>query len=151
NASPTTPALEEGSSRLDVARAAYQAALSKQDRGERRLAFAQAERLFRDLAIAQPGRPELLTDWVNAALRAGELGWAVLACRRALLLSPGLDRAERNLSWVRERLPAWASGSSGDGALSSLFFWQRSFSPGRRQLLAATFFSIAVLLCIPWG
>jgi hypothetical protein len=136
---------------ISAARAAYEAALSQQERSARRLAFAQAERLFRNLAAAQPEHPELLTDWGNAALGAGELGWAALAYRRALILSPALDRARRNLAWVEQRLPAWASGLRSDGALGSLFFWQRSLSAAARQLLAASLFCLAVLLCIRWG
>jgi hypothetical protein len=144
----------EGSSpdqEVASARAAYQLALGQEERSARRREFSEAERRFRDLASAHPGYPELLTDWGNAALGAGELGWAALAYRRALLLAPGSTRAQRNLTWVRERLPAWANAPPTGGALTSLFFWQRAVSPALLQLIAALCFAIGVLLCIPWS
>src|SRR5690606_11844879 len=61
----------------DQARSSYSAALEITDRGERTNAFASTERMYRQLVATHPDRPELLTDWGNAALGACDLGTAV--------------------------------------------------------------------------
>ncbi|MEM9493401.1 MAG: hypothetical protein AAGC55_29910, partial [Myxococcota bacterium] len=133
---------------LDSARAAYQAALAESDRDARTRAFARAELLMRELAAARPDRPELLADWGNAALGAQDLGRATLAYRRALALAPGHDRAQRNLSWVRERMPGWLPKPTAERAGDSLFFWTAMSVP-MRYLFGSLAFAVAILLLVP--
>jgi hypothetical protein len=133
---------------VDAARAAYQQALAQSERTARSNGFARAERMFRELVQATPDRPELMTDWGNAALGAQDLGLATLAYRRALALDPGQSRAARNLSWVRNRAPDWLPVPGDD---DSLFFWHDALSSPARHLIGALAFFAAVLLIVPWG
>jgi tetratricopeptide (TPR) repeat protein len=134
--------------RVDAARAAYQQALGESDRSARSNGFARAERMFRELVQATPDRPELLTDWGNAALGAQDLGRATLAYRRALALDPGHSRAARNLSWVRNRAPDWLPVPGQKKSLLS----RLDVRPGPAfHLIAALAFFAAVLLIVPWG
>src|SRR5690606_29119674 len=97
-----------------------------------------------------PDRPELLADWGNAALGAQDLGRATLAYRRALALDPGVSRAERNLSWVRNRMPSWLPRPHGAGAAELLFFWNGYLAVPTRHLIGAVAFAVSVLLVVPW-
>jgi tetratricopeptide (TPR) repeat protein len=115
---------------LARARDAYQSALGEADRAARTRAFGRAATLYRALTAQWPDRPELLTDWGNAALGASDLGTAVLAYRRALRLDPGLERAQVNLAWARDQQPTWAAasdeGSPPRPTRSSSSCWSRS-------------------------
>jgi hypothetical protein len=132
--------------KLADARAAYRAALQEKDRDRRTHAFAGAEATFRELTRAYPDRPELLTDWGNAALGAEDLGQATLAYRRALRLQPDLARARANLAWARRQLPSWVPQPREGGAAESLFFWHRFLSRPQRHVTAALFFALALVL-----
>lgn len=138
------------SGRLQEARTAYEQAMSSSDRDTRTTSFARAAASFQSVVDAYPDRPELLTDWANAALGAGDGGRAVLGYRRALRLDPGLDRASRNLEFVRTQNPAWLPAPAGAGAVDTLFFWHSSMSPARRYLFGAIAFALAALLFAPW-
>ncbi len=135
---------------LEDGRAAYQRALMSSAGAEaRQRAFVQATALLGEAVAAAPARPELLTDWGNAALGAGDLGTAVLAYRQALAIDADRARARQNLAWVRGRLPVTLRPASA-GARDSLFFfhaWPRS----RRLLVGAFMFALAVLLAVPWS
>ena len=135
---------------LEAARAVYQRALEGADRASRDAGFAQAERMFRELVAAHPDRPELLTDWGNAALGARDHGTATLAYRRALALDPGSSRAKGNLSWVRSQLPDGIS-SPGDSEGSWFFFWNEQLAVPLRHFIGALAFALAVLLLVPWS
>lgn len=141
----------DGAEKLKAARDQYQMALSAQDRDVRTRGFAQAEGRFRDLVKVFPDRPELLSDWGNAALGAQELGWATLAYRRALALYPGQARARRNLSWVRKQAPDWVPKPHDGGVVESLFFWHNLLSAAKRHLIAGGAFGLAVLLMVPFA
>ncbi len=148
------PGAEAGSSidaRLDGARSAYQTALSQSDRDARATGFVRAESRFRQLAEEMPDRPELLIDWGNAALGAQDLGRATLAYRRALALDPSAMRAERNLSWVRNRMPKWAQPGPASSATDWFFFWNRYLPVPTRHLVGAAAFALAVLFLVPWA
>lgn len=136
---------------LNSARSAYEAALDTGKRGERTRAFALAQGLYRELVDQNPERPELLTDWGNAALGAGDYGLAVLAYRRALRLDRSLGRARDNLSWIRQQLPERLVDPSEASAIDSLFFWHRGWSLPIRHLVAAAAFAVALLLLLPLG
>jgi tetratricopeptide (TPR) repeat protein len=136
---------------LADARGAYQAALGEADRAARTRAFARAESMYRSLVAEWPDRPELLTDWGNAALGASDLGTAVLAYRRALVLDPALERAQANLSWVRGQEPDWAAAREEGGALDSLLFWHRRMTGPAKHILAAAAYALLLLLLVPLG
>ena len=136
---------------LADARGAYQAALGEANRAARTRAFARAESMYRSLAAEWPDRPELLTDWGNAALGASDLGTAVLAYRRALQLDPALERAQVNLSWVRGQGQEWAAAREEGGALDSLLFWHRRMTGPAKHILAAAAYALLVLLLVPLG
>lgn len=134
---------------IDAARKTYNDAMGQTDRDARRRGFARAERMYRELVAQHPKRPELLTDWGNAALGAHELGVATLAYRRALREAPNLARARSNLAWIRDR--AKSKPKKSKSAVDTLFFWHSSLSVPQRHLAAAIAFALAMLLLSPWG
>jgi len=143
--------LAAGGASLQEARDAYQRALGESDRSRRTRSFAEAELLLRQLAVEQPDRPELLTDWGNAALGAQDLGRATLAFRRALRLDPANRRASKNLSWVRSRAPRWLPQPSTSGTVDSLFFWRDELGAAGSSIAAGAVFALTLALLAPWG
>ncbi|HTM19259.1 MAG TPA: BatD family protein, partial [Kofleriaceae bacterium] len=144
------PAPTASADPLDEARAAYQEAMASSDRDLRTARFGRAAALLGEQAAAHPDRPELLADWGNAALGAGDLGTAVLAWRRALRLDPGHERARANLDWSRKQQPSWLPRPPGRGAVDTLFFWHERTTRAQRHLAAAVAFAFAVILWLPW-
>jgi len=134
---------------LETGRDAYQQALGVTDASARKAAFTRAAVALGEAAQLTPDRPELLADWGNAALGAGDVGSATLAYRRALVLDPGNARAKQNLGWLRNR-ESPTLRPTGGGAADTLFFF-RDWSRGRRLLVGAFAFAIAVLLVVPWS
>ena len=135
---------------IERARQLYSRALEEQDPVRRARHFADAERSLREAAAMRP-TPELLADWGNAALGAGDSGRATLAFRRALAAQPNHERAAKNLAWLRDRAPAWLPRPTSGGALDSLLFWRDLFSVAQRYWIAAGAFALAVLLLTPWS
>ena len=135
---------------IERARQVYSRALEEQDPVRRGRYFADAERSLREAAAMRP-TPELLADWGNAALGAGDSGRATLAFRRALAAQPNHERAAKNLAWLRDRAPAWLPRPTSGGALDSLLFWRDLFSVAQRYWIAAGAFALAVLLLTPWS
>lgn len=134
---------------LAKGRAAYQDAMGTTDASTRKAAFVRAANALGEAAQAMPDRPELLADWGNAALGAGDVGTATLAYRRALALDAGNTRAQRNLAWLRSRQSDALRPAGGQSSTDALFFfhqWPRS----RRLLVGAGAFAIAILLLVPW-
>ncbi len=129
-------------------RAAYQDALGVSDASQRKAAFTRAATSLAEAAQLSPGHPELLADWGNAALGAGDVGSATLAYRRALAIDPSNSRARRNLNWLRSKQSESLRPSSGS-ATDTLFFFH-DWPRGRRLLLGAVAFAIACLLVVPW-
>jgi hypothetical protein len=135
---------------LDDGRRAFQYAMELTgDASGRKAAFARAATALGEAARTHPDRPELLADWGNAALAAGDAGTAVLAYRRALALDPGNTRARHNLAWLRGRLPAHLQPSASAGATDTLLFFHR-WTRARRLVFGAAAFALAVLLVVPW-
>ena len=144
---PQAPATAAGT--LADGRAAYQAAMTITDATKRKAAFDRAETLLGNAARTQPDRPELLADWGNAALGAGDVGTATLAYRRALAIDPSNARAQRNLAWLRGRAPDSMRATGTGGAADALLFfhdWPRS----RQLLVGGLAFAAVVLLLVPW-
>ena len=134
---------------LEYGRRSYREALEEQDPVRRARRFADAERSLRQAAALRDA-PELLTDWGNAALGAGDSGRATLAFRRALAIQPNHARAAKNLAWLRDRAPPWLPRPASGGALDSLMFWRDLFSVAQRYWIALGAFVLAVLLLTPW-
>jgi len=147
SAAPPPPA--PAGSALETGREAYQQALGVTDASARKAAFTRAAVALGEAAQITPDRPELLADWGNAALGAGDVGSATLAYRRALALDPGNARAKQNLGWLRNRETPTLRPASG-GAADTLFFF-RDWSRGRRLVVGGFAFAIAVLLVVPWS
>lgn len=135
---------------LEEGRAAYQQALEMStDATARKAAFARAAIALGEAARALPDRPELLTDWGNAALGAGDVATAALAFRRALVLDGGNARAQRNLGWLRSR-QSDAFRPTASGATDTLLFFH-SWPHARKLIVGAGAFAIAILLLVPWA
>jgi hypothetical protein len=124
----------------------YTHALETQDRDARLAAFRRAEHLFADIAATGARSPELYTNLGNAALLSEDLGNAVLAYRRALLLDPDHGRALQNLAHVRSLLPGWVPKPEPPGLLDSFFFWHHTLPSSTRGLAASLCFAAAALL-----
>ena len=137
--------------KLKQARSSYQAALGQTDRDRRRSGFAEAEGMLRELCQTYPDRPELLADWGNAALLSQEPGRALLASRRALRLDPSLERARRNLSFLREHQPDWLPRPRAGGAADSLLSWAQLWPVPRRHVLLAAALLLVTALLLPWS
>ena len=135
---------------LSDGRAAYQDAMAvTSDATARKAAFARAATALAEAARAQPDAPELVTDWGNAALGAGDVATATLAYRRALALDASNQRARTNLAWLRSRQPDTFRPTATTSAAETLLFfhhWPRA----RRLLVGALAFAIAILLLVPW-
>lgn len=130
-------------------RGAYKDALAASDINLRRSDFRAAEERFAAAVDAHPGRPELLTDWGNAALGAGDVATATLAYRRALAIDGSNARARRNLTWLRSKQTTSLQTTTG-GATDTLFFFH-SWPRPRRLLIGGIAFALAVLLIVPWA
>ncbi|MBX3161045.1 MAG: SH3 domain-containing protein [Deltaproteobacteria bacterium] len=135
---------------LSDGRAAYEEAMAANGASVRKAAFARAATAFAEVAREDPDRPELLADWGNAALGAGDVATATLAYRRALGLDGGNARARANLAWLRSRQPEPFRPVASAGATDTLLFfhhWPRS----RRLVVGGVAFALGVLLLVPWS
>src|SRR5262249_49800571 len=130
-------------------RTAYQQAMTLTDASARKAAFTRAATALGEAVRTFDERPELLTDWGNAALGAGDLATATLAYRRALAVDGGNARARRNLAWLRSRQSDALRPADASAADTLFFFhhWPRQ----RRMLVAACSFAICLLLLVPWA
>lgn len=135
---------------LAQARSSYQQAmqLPASQISERRELFARAQAAFAEAVRALPDRPELLVDWGNAALNAGDVATATLAYRRALALDGAQPRATHNLALLRSK-HSDAYRASADSAAGTLFFFH-TWPRARRLLVGALAFAVAILLLVPW-
>lgn len=136
---------------LDDGRAAYQEAMElTANPTSRKAAFARAEIALGEAARATPDRPELLADWGNAALGAGDVATAVLAYRRALALDGSNTRARHNLAWLRSRQAEVFRPAHGSGATDTLLFFHH-WPAARKMIVGAAAFAVAILLLVPWS
>lgn len=131
-------------------RAHYEQAMSVSDPTARKAAFARAAVALGEAARAHPDRPELLADWGNAALGAGDVATATLAYRRALAIDGGNERARRNLAFLRGRQGELFRPTTTEGATEALLFFH-AWPRARRLLVGAAAFAAAVLLIVPWA
>jgi len=135
---------------LEDGRAAYAQAMElASDPSARKAAFARAAVALGEAARATPDRPELLTDWGNAALGAGDVATATLAYRRALAIDGSNARARHNLAWLRSRQADAFRPTYVAGATDALLFFH-PWPTARKLLVGAGAFAIAILLLVPW-
>jgi len=119
------------------------------DATARKAAFARAAAALGEATRAQPDRPELLADWGNAALGAGDVATATLAYRRALAIDGSNARARRNLAWLRSKQSETVQ--SGHSSATDTLFFFHSWPRPRRILIGGIAFALAVLLIVPWA
>lgn len=134
---------------LEDGRAAYQQAMSTTEPSARKAAFARAAVPLGQAARELPDRPELLADWGNAALGAGDVAAATLAYRRALALDGSNARARQNLAWLRGRQGDMFREAS-TGATETLLFFH-TWPTARKLIVGALAFALAILVLVPWG
>lgn len=143
------PSVARADETVRAGRADYQAALDASDPQIRQRNFAAAAAAF-SRAARTSRSAALHTDWGNAALGAGDVGGAALAYRRALLLDRTDDRARKNLSWLRSRMPQGMRPASG-GATQTLFFFHSNWTREQRLVVGAFAFAAMMLMLVPWG
>jgi len=113
--------------------------------------FRQAAARWEALAAKGTVSTRLFTNIGNARAFAGDLGEAVLAYRRALVVDPRNERARRALLAIRSTLGIEDAGRSAEsGLVHALFFWHGALSfPTRRTLFAIAWVAgfLLLLLC----
>jgi len=136
---------------LGDGRALYQQAMEQAgDPTARKNAFARAAVALGEAVRQNSNRPELLADWGNAALGAGDVATATLAYRRALAIDGSNARARHNLAWLRSRQDNTFRPTTTTSATDNLLFFHR-WPRAQRLLVGAAAFAIAILLFVPWG
>ena len=130
---------------LEKAIASYGRALESGDRDARLADFRRAQRIFGALVDGGAENAALQTNLGNAALQAEDLGHAILAYRRALLLDPSHSRARQNLIHARSLLADWVPRPAEGGVLDTFFFWHEATSRAARSRIAAACFALACL------
>ena len=149
-APPTAAPASTDVTALDDGRTAYREAMQlTSNPTARKAAFARAETAFGEAVRAMPGRPELLADWGNAALGAGDVATATLAYRRTLAIDAGNPRARHNLAWLRSQKLEMFRPQAGSATETLLFFhaWPRA----RKLVIGSSAFALAILLLVPWA
>jgi hypothetical protein len=134
---------------LDEGRTAYQQAMElANDASARKAAFARAASALGEAVRTLPDRPELLADWGNAALGAGDVATATLAYRRALAIDGSNARARANLALLRSRQGDMYRPASSSATDTLLFFHE--WPTARKHIVGAVAFALAILLLVPW-
>ena len=142
------PASARADALADGRDAYAQAMAIANDPTARKSSFARAAAALAEAVRTNPGRPELLTDWGNAALGSGDVATATLAYRRALALDGSNARARHNLAWLRSRQPQIFQPVTTASATDNLLFFHR-WPRGMRLLVGAGAFALAILLLVP--
>ena len=117
--------------------------------------FKRAAQWFEQAARETP-TPTLLANAGTAHLRAGDLGHATLAFKRALVLDAGEQRSRTTLAEIRATLPAWVPTTEADST-DSFFRWHTTLPLESRQniallacLLFALLFGLSTAFSIAW-
>ena len=117
--------------------------------------FKRAAQWFEQAARETP-TPTLLANAGTAHLRAGDLGHATLAFKRALVLDAGEQRSRTTLAEIRASLPAWVPTTEADST-DSFFRWHTTLPLESRQniallacLLFASLFGLSTAFSIAW-
>jgi len=139
-------ALDDAAAQVERAVEAYRMGLDTPARDQRLDAFRRSVRLFADVVAKGGGSADLYANLGNAALQAEDLGIAVLAYRRALVLDPDHARARQNLEHARSLAPDWLPRPEESALLGSFFYWHRTLAPAERMRIAALCFALAGVL-----
>ncbi|MBF8273611.1 MAG: Tetratricopeptide TPR 2 repeat protein [Magnetococcales bacterium] len=129
--------------RVQEAVDSYVHAQGEGDPAVRKEGFRQAARLFKELLEEVDANADLYANLGAAALQGGDMGQAVLAFRRALLLDPGHERSRINLHHAREMLPSWVPRPVEEGVWDSFLSWWRVFSVAQRSAWGGVCFLLA--------
>ena len=150
-ARPTRAAADDFAQMAQLAITTYRAALDEPERTARLDRFSKAARLFRQAAQLQATASDqipsasLWSNAGNAALQAEDMGYAILAYRRALEIDPANSVAQTNLRIARQQLPQHLQPRRDASIWSTLFFWNDIFA-GKAATWAACCFAIAAIL-----
>ncbi|MBF0132650.1 MAG: hypothetical protein HQL75_08710 [Magnetococcales bacterium] len=136
--------------RVQEALESYAQAQGMVDPSARKEGFRQSARLFEGVLDAVRPNADLLANLGAAALQGGDMGQAILAFRRALLLEPGHERSRTNLHYARGLLPSWVSRPAEVGGWDGFFSWWRMLSPAQQGTTGAIFF-LLMAGSIAWG
>lgn len=127
----------------------YRAAQSLDDAEDRRAGFARAASAFARLgekqAASGAGSAEAMANAGTAYLQAAQVGQAVLAFRRALVLDPRHERSRKTLAELRAALPSWAPRPTSTPD-DSFFRWHRESTLPERSIIMLTAFALAALI-----
>ncbi len=128
------------SSEFAEANAAYRNAASA-DGDRRKALYREAASRYAELARRVPNG-HVLYDLGNAYFRAGELGRAIVAWRRATEFLPRHAGTRRNLALARELAPGGGQGCviAPHPAAAAFFFWHYGMSLAEVEALATAFF-----------
>jgi hypothetical protein len=101
--------------------------------------YREAATLYAELAGRTPnGR--VLYDLGNARFRAGELGRAIAAYRRAERLLPRHRPTRANLAYARDLAPGGGPGREPHPAAAAFFFWHYAMSLAETEAVAVLVF-----------
>ncbi len=105
--------------------------------------YREAAKLYAELA-ARTTNGRVLYDLGNARFRAGELGLAIAAYRRAERLLPRHRPTRANLAYARDLAPGGGPGRDPHPAAAAFLFWHYALSLAETEALATVAF-IALL------
>lgn len=109
--------------------------------------YREAAAAYEEIAAAGFDNADVLYNLGNAYYKDGEIGRAVLAYERALLLEPAHADAASNLEFVREQLADRQTPVGGpfSGLLAGIRRWATA---GRLAVVASVFYAIAAVFAI---
>ena len=144
---PEGPPPREPSSqgRFDEATRLYREAAGAEGERQDDL-YREAAALYAEVAAETPnGR--VLYDLGNARFRAGELGRAIAAYRRAERLLPRHGPTRANLAYARDLAPGGGPGRKPHPAAAAFLFWHYALSLAEAEVMAVlTFLALLGLL-----
>jgi hypothetical protein len=112
--------------------------------GERRTSlYRAAAARYADATAAAPNAYALY-NLGNALYRAGELGRAIGAYRRAEFLMPRFAPLRRNLALARDNAPGGDTAPAPHPAAAAFFFWHYAISLAEAEGLTALFFVLCM-------
>jgi len=131
--------------RFDEATRLYREAASAEGERQEEL-YRKAAELYAGLAAETPnGR--VLYNLGNARFRAGELGRAIAAYRRAERLLPRHRPTRANLAYARDLAPGGGPGRKPHPAAAAFLFWHYALSLAEAEAMAVlTFLALLGLL-----
>ncbi len=140
---------------VEQALQAYRNGLDTTDYNARIEHFRRAMRLF--LYVVDDHHienAELLVNLGNAAMQAGEPGYAIWAFRKACRINPGHRQAGQNLEFARQNLlPHWVPRPETGSLLDNFFYWYRIMPLAAKTMIITScfiLFAFATAVYIRW-